>query len=168
LPGKPPAGWGYSYMDHTAGYYAANAIMMALYHRNRSGEGQHIDISQVEDGMVLTGPAVLDYTVNGRSWRREGMPPGNHAWEPRIAPHNTYKCAGYDRWIAIAVTSDEEWRALVEVMGNPAWAGDRFATNAGRLEHEAELDRWIAGWTLIQDPYALMEALQEAGVPAGV
>ncbi|MGH2610175.1 MAG: CaiB/BaiF CoA transferase family protein, partial [Tepidiformaceae bacterium] len=60
LPGKPPAGWGYSYMDHTAGYYGAIAIMAALHHRNLTGEGQHIDISQVEAGIILGGPAVLD------------------------------------------------------------------------------------------------------------
>lgn len=167
LPGLPPAGWGYSYMDHTAGYYAASAIMMALHHRNRTGEGQHIDISQVEAGIVLTGTAVLDYEVNGRSWRRPGMPPGNHAWEPRVAPHNTYPCAGDDRWIAIAATSDAEWDALAglipELEGDPA-----FATNEARLENEEALDAAIAEWTGERDGHALMETLQAAGVPAGV
>ncbi|HMO96055.1 MAG TPA: CoA transferase [Tepidiformaceae bacterium] len=168
LPGKPPAGWGYSYMDHTAGYYGAIAIMMALHHRNRTGEGQHIDISQVEAGMVLTGPAVLDCTVNGRSWRREGMPPGNRAWEPGLAPHNTYRCHGEDRWIAIAVRSDAEWQAMVRVMGEPAWATDaKFATNTGRLQHQDELDAGIEAWTREREDYAVMMALQAAGVPAG-
>lgn len=169
LPGKPPAGWGYSYMDHTAGYYGAIAIMMALHHRNRTGQGQYIDISQVETGMVLTGPAVLDATVNGRSWRRPGMPPGNRSWEPAIAPHNTYPCAGDDRWIAIAVRNDAEWQAMVRAMGEPAWAADtRFATNAGRLEHQDELDAHIAGWASAREDYAVMATLQAAGVPAGV
>lgn len=169
LPGKPPAGWGYSFMDHTAGYTAASAIMMALYHRNRTGEGQHIDISQVEAGIVLNGPAILDYTVNGRSWRREGMPPGNRAWEPAVAPHNTYPCRGDDRWIAIAVMNDAEWQALVRAMDEPQWATDpRFAANAGRLQHQDELDARIAEWTAPQEDYALMELLQAAGVRAGV
>lgn len=169
LPGKPPAGWGYSYLDHTAGYYAAIAVMMALHHRNVAGEGQAIDISQVETGMVLTGPAVLDFTVNGRSWLREGMPPGNRAWGTAIAPHNTYRCAGEDRWVAIAVRSDAEWEALRRAMGEPAWAGDaRFATNEGRLAHEDELDAGIAAWTRERDAYAVMGVLQAAGVPAGV
>mgnify|MGYP001440960632 CR=1 FL=1 len=151
LPGKPPAGWGYSYMDHTAGYYGAIAILMALHHRNRTGEGQHIDISQVEAGMVLTGPAVLDYTVNGRSWRRDGMPPGD------------------DRWLAIAVRNDAEWQAMLRAMGEPAWATDPgFATNAGRLANQDELDARIADWTSTRQDYALMELLQAAGVPAGV
>ncbi len=168
LPGKTPAGWGYSFMDHTAGYYAANAIMMALYHRTKTGEGQYIDMSQVEGGMVLTGPAVLDYTVNGRSWRRPGMPPGNRAWEPAVAPHNAYRCTGDDRWIAIAVTNDAEWQALVRAMGEPDWATDeRFATNAGRLEHQDDLDAHIALWTESRNDYDVMNMLQAAGVRAG-
>ena len=169
LPGKPPAGWGYSFMDHTAGYYGAIAIMMALHHRNKTGEGQHLDLSQVEAGIVLTGPAVLDYTVNGRSFRREGMPPGNRAWEPTMAPHNTYQCAGEDRWLAIAVRSDAEWQAMVQAMGEPEWATDkRFATKAGRLENQDELDAGISSWTATRNEYALMNTLQAAGVPAGV
>ncbi|MGE5597721.1 MAG: CaiB/BaiF CoA transferase family protein [Hyphomicrobiales bacterium] len=169
LPGHKPAGWGYSYMDHTAGYTAASAIMMALHHRNRTGEGQHIDISQIEAGIVLNGPAVLDYTVNGRSWRREGMPPGNRAWQPAVAPHNTYPCRGEDRWIAIAVMNDAEWQAMVRAMDEPAWATDaRFATNEGRLRHQDDLDACIAAWTAEQDDYEVMALLQAAGVRAGV
>ncbi len=169
LPGKPPAGWGYSYLDHTAGYLAAIAVMMALHYRNLTGEGQTIDIAQVETGMVLTGPAVLDFTVNGRSWRREGMPPGNRAWEPRVAPHNTYRCAGEDRWVAVAVRNDAEWAALRAAMGEPAWAAEeRFATNAGRLANEDALDAGIEAWTRERDAYEVMAVLQAAGVPAGV
>ena len=169
LPGKPPAGWGYSYMDHTAGYYGAMAIMMALHHRNVTGEGQQIDISQVEAGIVLTGPAMLDYTVNGRSWRREGMPPGNRAWEPAVAPHGAYACAGEDRWLAIAVMNDAEWEALVRAMDEPDWArAPRFATNAGRLANQDELDTRIENWTSEFEEYEAMELLQAAGVRAGV
>jgi crotonobetainyl-CoA:carnitine CoA-transferase CaiB-like acyl-CoA transferase len=169
LPGKPPAGWGYSYMDHTAGYYAANAIMMAIHHRNRTGEGQHIDISQVEAGIVLTGPAILDYTVNGRSWRRPGNPPGNRAWEPAVAPHNTYRCTGDDRWIAIAVMNDAEWQALGRALDEPAWALDtRFATNAGRIAHQDEIDGHLGAWAAERNDYDVMTLLQAAGVRAGV
>jgi crotonobetainyl-CoA:carnitine CoA-transferase CaiB-like acyl-CoA transferase len=169
LPGKPPAGWGYSYMDHTAGYYAATAIMMALHHRNLTGEGQHIDMSQVEAGIILAGPAVLDGSVNGRTWRRPGLPPGNRAWQPQVAPHNAYQCAGDDRWLAIAVMNDAEWEALVRAMGEPEWARDsRFATNDGRLAHQDDLDAGIAAWTRDRDDYTLMQTLQAAGVRAGV
>lgn len=169
LPGKPPAGWGYSYMDHTAGYTAAIAIMAALHHRNQTGEGQQIDISQVEAGIVLSGPAVLDRAVNGRSSRREGMPPGNRAWQPAVAPHNTYACAGEDRWLAIAVMNEAEWQALVRAMDDPEWALDpRFATNAGRLANQDELDARIEAWTSEFTDYEAMELLQAAGVRAGV
>jgi crotonobetainyl-CoA:carnitine CoA-transferase CaiB-like acyl-CoA transferase len=169
LPGKPPAGWGYSFMDHTAGYQAAIAIMMALHHRNRTGEGQHIDISQVEGGIVLNGPAILDFTVNGRRWRRGGMPPGNRSWEPRVAPHNTYPCAGDDRWIAVACMNDAEWQALVRAMDEPEWATDpKWATNGGRLANEDELDTRIGAWTSELTDYEAMELLQAAGVRAGV
>jgi crotonobetainyl-CoA:carnitine CoA-transferase CaiB-like acyl-CoA transferase len=169
LPGKPPAGWGFSYMDHTAGYYGAIAIMMALHHRNQTGEGQHVDLSQVEAGIILGGPAVLDYTVNGRSWRRDGMPPGNRAWQPAVAPHNTYACAGDDRWLALAVMNDAEWNALVRAMDEPDWAAaERFATNEGRLANQDELDARIGDWTADQHDYALMELLQAAGVRAAV
>ena len=169
LPGMPPAGWGFSYLDHNAGYYGANAILMALHHRNRTGEGQHIDIGQVETGMVLTGPAVLDYTVNGRSWRRPEMPPGNHAWEPAVAPHNAYACQGEDRWITIAVMNEAEWQALVLAMDEPHWAQDEcFATNAARLANQDALDAHLAAWTAGCNEYELMTLLQSAGVRAGV
>jgi crotonobetainyl-CoA:carnitine CoA-transferase CaiB-like acyl-CoA transferase len=169
LPGQPPAGWGFSYMDHTAGYFAASAILMALHHRNRTGEGQYIDVSQVENGMALTGPAVLDYTVNGRGWRRDGMPPGNHAWQPAVAPHNAYPCAGEDQWLAIAVMNDAEWEALVRALDEPAWARNtEFATNAGRIAGQDELDRRLANWTSQRDARQTMELLQAAGVRAGM
>ncbi|HXU22731.1 MAG TPA: CoA transferase [Tepidiformaceae bacterium] len=167
LPGELSAGWGYSYMDHTAGYYGAMAVLMALHHRNRTGEGQYIDISQVEAGIVLNGPAILDYTVNGRRGRREGMPPGNHAWQPAVAPHNAYPCRGEDRWLALAVMNEAEWQALVRAMDEPEWALDeRFATNECRLANQDELDRHIAAWTVECDEYELMGLLQAARVRA--
>ncbi len=180
LPDQPPAGWGYSYLDHTAGYYGAAAALLALHHRGRTGEGQYLDLSQVETGMVLAGPAMLDYTVNGRGYADAGGRVGNRSRHPRVAPHNTYKCRGEDpgdvtpggghnRWVTIACFSDDEWEALVGAMGCPAWAADeRFCTNTGRTAHEDALDAHITAWTAEQDPYDVMYALQSAGVPAGV
>ncbi|MGI8550255.1 MAG: CaiB/BaiF CoA transferase family protein, partial [Dehalococcoidia bacterium] len=176
LPDSPPAGWGYSYLDHTAGYYGAMALLFALYERRRSGLGQYIDIAQIETGMVLAGPAILDAQVNGRAYRRPGNPPGNHASYPAVAPHNSYRCrpdlqhadAG-DRWVAIAVFTDEEWQALCRVMDEPAWCHEaRFAGNAGRLHDQADLDRLIESWTSGLDRYDVMYLCQAAGVPAGV
>ncbi len=105
LPGEPPAGWGWSYLDDTGGMYGAIAVMTALHHRSVTGRGQHVDLSQVGTGLALSGPAILDATVNGRPARREGFPPGNRAhWPgtpllnsyrgPTVAPHNAYRTAG--------------------------------------------------------------------------
>lgn len=169
LPGHPPAGWGYSYLDHTAGYYAALAIQMALLHRERTGHGQYIDLAQVETGMVLAGTQILDAAVNGRSYLESGGPPGNRSREPRIAPHNTYRCRGDDRWVTIVCETEEHWRALCHVIGDPAWTADEcFRTNAARYQHQDALDARLESWTRELDPYDVMYLLQAAGVPAGV
>ena len=168
LPGEESAGWGFSYMDHTGGFYGTIAIMMALLHRNKTGEGQHLDLSQVEAGIGLTGTSVLDYTVNNRPFRRDGMPPGNRAPEREIAPHNSYPCRGEDRWCVIAVTNDAEWDSLVNILGNPVWANDeRFATMASRFANQNDLDEFISQWTINLTPLEVFDVLQNAGVPAG-
>ena len=168
LPGEESAGWGFSYMDHTGGFYGTIAIMMALLHRNKTGEGQHLDLSQVEAGIGLTGTSVLDYTVNNRPFRRDGMPPGNRAPEREIAPHNSYPCRGEDRWCVIAVTNDAEWDSLVNILGNPAWANDeRFATMESRFANQNDLDEFISQWTINLTPLEVFDVLQNAGVPAG-
>ena len=180
LPGKPPAGWGHSYMDHTGGYYGAMAALAALHYRSRTGQGQYVDLSQVEVGCTMTGASLLDYTVNGRSTRREGVPPGNRThWPgtplsdtyrgPHAAPHNAYRCAGggANDWCTIACFSEEEWRGLLQALGEPAWAaGPRFETLSSRLRHQEELDRHLEAWTLTLSKYEVMERLQAAGVPS--
>jgi crotonobetainyl-CoA:carnitine CoA-transferase CaiB-like acyl-CoA transferase len=86
-----------------------------------------------------------------------------------MAPHDVYPCAGNDRWLAIAVTNDDEWIALAHAIGRPDLAGDpRFAGAAGRLDREDELDAIVSTWTRTRDPAAAMHELQAAGVPAGV
>lgn len=179
-PDKPPAGWGYSYMDHTGGYYGAMAVLTALHYRHRTGQGQYIDLSQVEAGCTLTGAAVLDYTVNDRPSRRAGIPSGNRThWPgtpltnsyrgPQAAPHNHYPCAGggHNDWCVIACFTETEWQALVEVIGEPDWARElKFATLLGRLQHQTELDQRIGAWTSQLGKYEVMERLQAAGVPA--
>ena len=177
-PDKPPAGWGHSYMDHTGGYYGAMAVLAALHYRERTGEGQHVDLSQVEVGATLTGAAILDYTVNGRPTRRDGIPSGNRThWPgtpmtssyrgPHAAPHNNYRCAGggHFDWCVIACFTEEEWQAMVEAMGSPAWTRDpKFGTLLERLENQEELDRHIASWTSTLDRYEVMRRLQAVGV----
>ena len=180
LPNKPPAGWGWSILDDLGGTNIVNDVLGALHRRNRTGLGQHVDLSQMQNGVSLLGPALLDATVNGRGSRREGFPPGNRAhWPgtpilnnyrgPTVAPHNAYRTAGggYNDWCAIVCHGDAEWRALITAMGSPSWAmEDRFATLTGRLEHQGVLDNRVEAWTKTHDKYAVMKICQAAGVRA--
>lgn len=177
LPGEPPAGWGWSYMDDTGGMYGAMCALTGLYHRNKTGKGQHIDQAQMVSSVPLNGPSLLDFTVNGRGARRPGFPPGNRAhWPgtplvnnyrgPTVAPHNAYRTnpGGYNDWCVIVCHSDDEWQRLVGLMGVPA--DPRFATVAGRLEHQEALDATIEAWTSTLGKYELTERCQAAGVRA--
>jgi benzylsuccinate CoA-transferase BbsF subunit len=180
LPDQPPAGWGWSYMDDTGGLYGAMCALSGLYHRNMTGQGQHLDLSQMVSSVPLNGPALLDFTVNGRGSRRQGFPPGNRAhWPgtdivnnyrgPTVAPHNAYRTdpGGYNDWCVIVCHSDEEWQRLVRVMGMPAWAASpEFATVTGRLQHQEELDEGIEAWTLTLGKYEVTERCQKEGVRA--
>ena len=167
LPGEEPSGWGLSYMDNEAAFFNASALLMAIYHRNATGKGAEIDVSAVEAGINLLGPILLDVSVNGRSTRGPDFPPGNRLEHPDAAPHGVYPCAGEDRWVAIAVFDDAEWRALVGVMGDPAWASEAaFATRPARFSNQDALDARMADWTRDKDRYDLMHRLQAAGVAA--
>jgi crotonobetainyl-CoA:carnitine CoA-transferase CaiB-like acyl-CoA transferase len=166
LPDQPSAGWGYSYMDHTGAYYMAMAILMAVHHRNVTGEGQWVDMSCTEAGASLNGPALLDYTVNGRPLRREGSPNSNRNQFPALAPHGIYEAEGDDNWIAVSCRNEQDWKALCGVAGT-VWVDDpRFATLADRLANEDDLDRRITDWTRHEDRFDLAARLQAAGVPA--
>jgi crotonobetainyl-CoA:carnitine CoA-transferase CaiB-like acyl-CoA transferase len=160
-----PAGWGYSYLDWMGAYSFALALLTALFHRARTGEGQWIDASQTEVGLFIAGTAILDWSANGRIWSRIG----NRSPYKPAAPHGVYPCAGEDRWLAIACFSEAEWRALIEVAKRRDWAEDgRFVDLAARLAHQDALDATIGQWTKAHDARQLMLALQSAGVPAGV
>lgn len=160
-----PAGWGYSYLDWIGAYNFAVAILGAIFHRDRTGEGQWIDASQAESGLYLNALPVLDYSANGRAWSRTG----NRSPYIPAAPHGIYRCVGEDRWIAIACTDEEHWTALAQVAGLQEAARDpRFATLEARVKHQDALDAVVSGWTETQEPFAAMKALQAAGVPAGV
>jgi benzylsuccinate CoA-transferase BbsF subunit len=166
LPDLPPAGWGYSYMDHHGGNIMAIAILCALVHRQRTGEGQWVDMSCTEGGAALLGPVVLDYTVNNRPLRRPGMPNSNRSQFPPMAPHGVYACDGDDEWIAISCRDDHDWSRAAAVIGGE-WAGDtKYATLAGRLENEDELDLAIDDSTRSRNKFDLAARLQAVGVPA--
>lgn len=166
LPGLPPAGWGYSYMDHHGGNIMAIAILCALVHHQRTGEGQWVDMSCTEAGASLLGPVVLDYTVNGRPLRRAGMPNSNRSQFPPMAPHGIYACDGDDDWVALSCRDDHDWVRIGEVIGAPWCADARYATLAGRLEREDELDLAIDAVTRSWNKFDLAARLQSVGVPA--
>ena len=137
------------------------AILAALNYHYKTGEGQHIDVSSAESISVLIGEVLMDYTANGRTQK----PKGN--LDEFMAPHNCYRCKGENKWISIAVATDEEWKILCKVMRNPDWAKDqRFATAHGRQQNIDELDKLIEVWTSNYAHYELMEMLQKAGIAA--
>ena len=164
-----PAGWGYSYLDWMGAYSFALAMLSALFHRARTGEGQWIDASQSEVGLFINGTTILDWSANGRIWSRYG----NRSPYKPAAPHGVYPCAGEDRWLAIACFTEEEWRALVAVAGHPEWAADgRFGDLAGRLRHQDALDAVVGEWTSRRRPIEAMGRLQQRrragrGLPDG-
>jgi crotonobetainyl-CoA:carnitine CoA-transferase CaiB-like acyl-CoA transferase len=168
LPDREPAGWGFSYMDHTGAYIMAIAILMALYHRARTGEGQWVDMSCTEAGATLNGPALLDWTVNRRPVRRPGSPHANRSAWPPMAPHGIYPARGDDCWIAIACRDETDWRAFARVVDRPFTSEARFAHLAGRLEAQDALDDEVAAWTRELEVSAAARALLAAGVPAAV
>ncbi|MEC8822258.1 MAG: CoA transferase [Pseudomonadota bacterium] len=173
LPGQPPAGWGYSYMDHTGGYYMAMAIMLALLERDNSGRGQWVDLACTDAGLSLNGPALLDWTVNQRAMRQsEGIDSNRSQFVP-MAPHGIYPCSGEDEWIAIACRDDQEWLNLAKIIKNSqqtkprtSWCRE-YDAMAYRLDHQDELDKQLAGWTSRQEKFSLQEDLRQARIPVG-
>jgi benzylsuccinate CoA-transferase BbsF subunit len=161
-PGDGPMKSGINHGDPITGSHAAGVLLAALRRRRRTGRGMYIDVSQQESSVALMGADLLAYQMTGQEPERIG---NRSRW---YAPCNTYPCAGEDRWITIAATSDSEWAALVSAIDAPGLADDaRFASAEARMAHQDELDAVIAGWTRGQDAFALAEHLQAAGIPAG-
>ncbi len=160
--GHGPSEIGVSYADPNAGIFGAVAVMVALLHRKLTGRGQYIDQSQLETALALLPEGLLDYALNGTQPRRSG---NRHR---RMAPHNCYKAAGDDdKWVSIAVGTEDEWRALCEVIGQPALASDpRFRTAQARKQNEDALDEIISQWTRTRDRWEVTRALQRVSVAA--
>jgi crotonobetainyl-CoA:carnitine CoA-transferase CaiB-like acyl-CoA transferase len=150
-----------NYMDHSVGNNVAYALLLALYQRNKTGKGMRIDLTMQETGVSAIGPAILE-TQRGISRSRLGC---GHLWK---SPHNVFPCRGSDRWIAIVVSTDDEWQKLRQAMDEPLWAVDpRFDTAQGRWRHRHHLNDLLSGWTQTQDDQELMNHLQSNGVAAG-
>jgi crotonobetainyl-CoA:carnitine CoA-transferase CaiB-like acyl-CoA transferase len=168
LAGHEPAGWGYSYMDHLGAWYMAIAVLSALHHRERSGEGQWIDMAGTEAGANLLGGAFLDFSVNGRE---RSLDPGwssNRSASPVMAPHGIYPSSLEDRWVAIACRSESEWARLAEVVGEAWCAAPNLATLEGRVDAADEVDGLLGAWTARSSPTELLEALRGARVAVAI
>ncbi len=160
-PGGPPINSGVMHTDPFAGMMATSAIMIALHHRARTGQGQEIDLSQQETSIGLIADRVMEYSMNGTGLERRG----NRS--DRMAPHDNYRCEGDDSWVAIAVRSDDEWARLCAVMGAPDLAHDpRFSDLSARLENTDELDAIISGWTRDKHAYKVTRLLQAEEIPS--
>jgi benzylsuccinate CoA-transferase BbsF subunit len=152
---------GGTYADPLTGTTMVLAVLAALWHRRRTGEGQRIDMSMVEATMMQLPEYVLDYTANGR----DGVSSGNG--RGIAAPHDTYPC-GDNAWVAIAVETEAEWQAFRKALGEPEWAADdRFRDQPSRFRNRAALDECVAAWTRTRTPDEVTRVLQAAGVAAG-
>jgi crotonobetainyl-CoA:carnitine CoA-transferase CaiB-like acyl-CoA transferase len=171
FPNRPPMGLGTNYPDYVINPgHTLIAILAALRHRKKTGDGQRIELAQIESSVAPLAPAVMDYTENGRVQTRNG----NRVAD--AAPHGAFRCKDgefdgqpIDRWIAFGVSNEAQWRALVDAMDAPAWAtAGKFATLDARKANEDELEANITAWTRDQIAEDVMALLQSKGVPAGV
>src|SRR5262245_29019626 len=161
FPGFPPMHVGFSYGDPNGGLHGAFAVLAALMHRARTGEGQYIDLSQWETSVAVLGEGMMDQVMNGT------QPPRMGNRDPYMAPHGLFRCQGEDRWVSIVAASDEEWQQLCAGMGQPELAADsRFATLAARKQNEDALEELLNAWTATLTAEEVTAKLQAAGVAA--
>ena len=160
-PDGPPVLQSNAYGDPISGLGAAIGVLMALVHRSRTGEGQHIELSHQDLVIHHIAPAMMDYIMNKRVHTRQG---NRH---PTMAPHGVYPCVGDDQWIAIAVDSDQEWESLCDVLGSTDVATDsRFNSLDNRHKHHDELDELLSSLTAGWDKVELARRLQGVGIAA--
>ncbi|RMF20974.1 MAG: hypothetical protein D6760_10410 [Deltaproteobacteria bacterium] len=159
--GGPPIPMENAFADPLGGIVGALAALLALRYHRLTGRGQHVDCSQQEAIMQLIGPAYMDYVLNGRV----AGPRGNRHPLGAAAPHGVFPCKGEDRWIAIAVFTDEEWRALAKAIGRPEWTAE-FDDRRRRIDGIDRLHEKLAEWTRGFDDYELARQLQRRGVAA--
>ena len=153
---------GFAYADTTCNAgHALVALLAALHRRNVTGQGEHIELRQLESTINYLGPALLEYEANSAEPARTGSRSRHHA------PQGVYRCDGDDQWCALTVASNEEWAALCRLIGRDAWADDdRFVDAPRRMARHDEIDEAIEGWTSRRGPHDAAEALQAAGVAA--
>jgi crotonobetainyl-CoA:carnitine CoA-transferase CaiB-like acyl-CoA transferase len=154
-------------MDHTGGYYMAMAILLALIHRERTGEGQWVDLACTEAALTLHGPTLLDWSVNGRGTRADAEQRNSNRsqWLP-MAPHGIYPAQGDDEWVAVVCRHDADWQQLGRVIDADWCQAPSWQTAAGRVEDQDRLDAAMSSWTRTRDKHAIAGALRAAGIPA--
>jgi len=161
-PGEAPALSSIYPADPIGGMYGVVGAVAALNYRNKTGKGQHVDVAQSEGITTLIPEVIMEYVMNG------GIQPCMGNRDEIMAPHGCYPCKGEDKWVAIAISTDQEWKALCRVIGNPDWSEDeRFSDQFSRWQNQDELNKLIAGWTKDLTHYDVMNKLQKAGVAAG-
>ena len=161
-PGEPPYISTLAFPDMLAGMLGPGLVVAALRYSRKTGKGLHIDLSQRELTTCVIGENIMDYVMNQRVCAAMG---NRH---PYLSPYGCYQCKGDDNWVTIAVSSDEQWKILCELIGNPELAEDsRFSDVLSRHNHQDELNRLIEEWTRTQDHYDIQLKLQKAGIAAG-
>lgn len=150
-------------MDVTNGSAGASAVMTALLYRKRTGQGQYIDLSQLEASTHATiGEHLLEYAMNSH----QTLPLGNRHW--KFAPQGCYRCKGDDKWIVLTVRSEDEWEKFCDVLDHPEWKKDRrFTSMSDRIANHDDLDCLIKEWTRERNHFEVMGLLQENNIPAG-
>ena len=148
--------------DPIGSLYGLTGLLAALNYRKKTGKGQHLDIAQSEGVTSLIPEVIMEYVMNNSIRPRMGNR------NEIMAPHGCYPCKGEDKWVAIAVGTDEKWRALCNVMGNPDWSNDeKFSDQYRRWQNQDELNKLISGWTKDFTHYEVMQQLQKVGIAAG-
>ncbi|MYE32797.1 MAG: CoA transferase [Chloroflexi bacterium] len=160
-PGGTPSSMGGSYPDFVVGVHMAFAMMSALRHRDRTGQGQYIDVAMGETTVAMTPEPLLEWTMSGTDQPMRGNR------DPGRAPQGVYPSAGEDRWVAISVEDDEMWAGLRRALGDPEWARDPgLGTLEGRQARHDDIDRELSAWTSSRSPQEAAALLQAEGVAA--
>ncbi|MFV0532653.1 MAG: CoA transferase [Cumulibacter sp.] len=160
FPENPPRGVGVMIADFFTPLFAVQGVLAALYERERSGRGQHIDAAMLESTLWMTGTTLADAQLEGQDPKRRGNR------DRSMAPHGIFRCQGDDEWLALSVRTDGEWRALCRVLSISLECAERFALVSERLAQQDEVERVVEDATKKRARWELSEQLQAAGVPA--
>ncbi|MBR1201965.1 MULTISPECIES: CaiB/BaiF CoA-transferase family protein [unclassified Bradyrhizobium] len=161
--GGPPVMSHTAFGDAVGGLNGAAAVLTALIHAKLTGQGQFIDLAQIECMMPFAAPWIVAHSIDGKQPAKYG---NRH---PDFVPHGCFRCDGEDNWIVVAVSDDAMWPRLARLLGRDDWAADAtLRTAAGRRAIESEIEAAIEAWTSARNADAAMTALQAAGVASGV